>query len=118
VDSLCGYASLNDKAIVFFEYLADENGFSPLLAVFEAGAGWAIILVVVLILSGMMFFIRDRVPVDVYKEIRAAESIAGNRYSDIDPDITREGKVRFKAQFIATSRMMIKFRGDKNGKKR
>lgn len=117
VDSLCGYASLNNEAIVFFEYLADANGFSPLLAVFEAGAGWAIILIVVLILSGMMFFIRDRVPVDVYKEIRAAESIAGNRYSDIDPDITREGRVRFKAQFIAASRMLIKFRGVKNGKR-
>lgn len=107
IDAFFSYATDNNIKVYFYDYLASGAGATPMVALFETGAGWTIIIIIVLIFSGLLFFIRDNIPIEMFKEIKQSSKHI-KLDSQIDPDIVLESNARFKAQFIEINNKLHK----------
>lgn len=103
-------ASNNGKQIVFFDYLRDKQTKSGLLSVFSSGAFYALVLAVAFMVAGLLFFVRDTIPLPVIIQKRIMD-LRATPQREGDPPVMRQAKSRFVAQYIQLSHMLKKTRG-------
>lgn len=93
-----------NRQVYTFEHLT--TGIDSSMSIFSSSAFYAIIIAVIFIFCGIIFFVRSGVPVEVLRRVKFEDRIKRYDYSSIEPFIKNDAKARFAAQFVQAEKYL------------
>ena len=93
-----------NRQVYTFEHLT--TGIDSSMSIFSSSAFYAIIIAVIFIFCGIIFFVRSGVPVEVLRRVKFEDRIKRYDYSAIEPFIKNDAKARFAAQFVQAEKYL------------
>ena len=93
-----------NRQVYTFEHLT--TGTDSSMSVFSSSAFYAVIIGVIFIFCGIVFFVRSGVPIEVLRRVKFEDRIKRYDYSVIEPFIKNDAKARFSAQFVQAEKYL------------
>ena len=93
-----------NRQVYTFEHLT--TGIDSSMSIFSSSAFYAIIIAVIFIFCGIIFFVRSGVPIEVLRRVKFEDRIKRYDYSAIEPFIKNDAKARFAAQFVQAEKYL------------